>query len=116
MKQNEYILCAAIHYDDGKKHVHQCKNIESGFVVAGRRHHNCITTISILMGEGNYDKKLLARDAQGFITNTDKYVTRKEAYIIAVAAGQIEKRKVDKLGQETSEILISEDLYSEDVW
>ena len=38
----ERILCAAIWYNDGKKHVHQPINIETGFVICGRRHHNCI--------------------------------------------------------------------------
>ncbi len=40
----EYILSAANYYNDGKKHEHQPNNIEIGFVVCGRRHHNCIGT------------------------------------------------------------------------
>lgn len=32
------IMCAAIHYDDGKQHTHQPYNIESGLVDCGWRH------------------------------------------------------------------------------
>ena len=47
----EYILCSAIWIDDGvTTYVHQPKNIKQGFVVAGRRHHNCITTLAMLQG------------------------------------------------------------------
>jgi len=40
----EYILCAAIWCNDGKKHVHQPRNVPKGFVIGGRRHHNCFIT------------------------------------------------------------------------
>ena len=106
MKDEEYILCSAIHYNDGKEHVHQPKNIAEGIVIAGRRHHNCITTLAALMGDG-YDKKLAGRDGQGFLTNTDRFVTRKEAYIIAEKAQQLLHRMHDK----TNPILISEDVW-----
>ena len=106
MEDKEYILCSAIHYNDGKEHVHQPKNITSGIVIAGRRHHNCITTLSALVGD-EYDKKLAGRDAQGFITNTDRFVTRKEAYIIAEKAEQLLHNMHDK----TNPILISEDVW-----
>jgi hypothetical protein len=44
-----YIICAAIWYDDKiTTHRHQPKNIKSGYVVTGRRHHNCIAIHSIL--------------------------------------------------------------------
>lgn len=45
---SEYIICSAIHFDDGKEYVHQPKNIKSGFVVTGRRHHNCYNVLSSL--------------------------------------------------------------------
>lgn len=104
--EKEYILCAAIHYDDGMEYSHQPKNIKAGIVVAGRRHHNCITTIAMLT-EGNYDKKLAAREAQGFITNTDRFVNRKEAYVIAKEAGQL----LHNLHDDTNPILTSEDVW-----
>lgn len=113
----EYILCAAIWFQDGKKYHHQPKNIEAGLVICGRRHHNCITTRAAT----SIDR--LCPNVQGFITNTDRFVDRKEAYQIALKAGQVEPRKPNKELDEyfgtkagDTDILISEDLYSEDVW
>lgn len=116
MKTKEYILCAAIHFNDGKEHVHQPVNISSGFVVVGRRHHNCYGTLaSIGLAICLEDRVRMMvnkadRDHQGFITNLNRYVDRKEGWKIAKAAGQI------KIGFEASEsgedsILISENLY-----
>jgi hypothetical protein len=102
IKIKEYILCAAIHVKDGIKHEHQPKNIETGFVVCGRRHHNCYATLSI-MGDEKYSKLMVGREGQGFITNTDRYVDRKEGYYIAYAANQIL-------------LNYHEDLYSEDLY
>ena len=89
MDKKEYILCATNHYDDGEKQIHGPKNIESGFVICGRRHHNCI---SIFVGE--YE--------QGFLTNTNRFVDREEAAKIAFDYGQI---------KEETKRLFSEDLY-----
>lgn len=95
----EYLLCAAIHYEDGKKYEHQPKNIESGIVVCGRRHHNCYTTLARLLGD-RYDIKLTHN--QGFVTNRDRYLERKDAAQVAYKCGQI------KTEQKT--------IFSEDVW
>jgi len=118
MNKKEYILCAATHFKDGKTHEHQPKNIETGLVICGRRHHNCYATLFAL------DKKrqdlVDEREVQGFITNLDRFVNREEAYEIALASGQCKPkvfdRSLDKLFSEslpanTKMILISEDLY-----
>ena len=97
--KKEYILCAAIHYDNGIEYVHQPKNIYSGIVVCGRRHHNCFTILFNMFNEDDYSKK---NTTQGFLTNTDLFVDRKEAAQIAFEAGQI--------GHVTKS-LFSEDLY-----
>jgi len=92
----EYILCAANHYDDGKKHVHCPNNIESGFVICGRRHHNCINTFALMVGFP-YDEnglKLKNTEEQGFLTNTDRFVSREEAAQIAFDAGQITQHTI----------------------
>ena len=39
-----YIICAAIWFKDGNKYSHQPRNVDSGLVVCGRRHHNCFLT------------------------------------------------------------------------
>ena len=97
---DEYIICSGIWFDDGKKYAHQPKNIETGIVVAGRRHHNCYSTLANVTGRTSahldYEK------VQGFITSQDRFVDRKEAAKIAFRNGQTIKEK---------KTLFSEDLY-----
>ncbi|NBU81377.1 MAG: hypothetical protein EBS55_06995 [Flavobacteriaceae bacterium] len=96
----EYLLCSAIWFDDGiDTYVHQPRNIKTGFVVCGRRHHNCFTIKAMLQGVGRKDYK---DEVQGFLTNKDRFVDRYEAAQIALASGQIKEP--------------TERLYSEDVW
>lgn len=96
----EKILCAAIWYNDGKGHEHQPKNIKTGYVWCGRRHHNIITLRSELLGEPTRRET----SVQGFITSLDRFVDRLEGNIIAMAAGQA-------LHNIEGDELISEDLY-----
>lgn len=97
----EYLLCSAIWFDDGvDTYVHQPRNIKTGFVVCGRRHHNCFTTVAMLMGIRK--ERLTKEEVQGFLTNKDRFVDRYEAAQIALASGQIKEPK--------------ERLFSEDVW
>ena len=95
--RSEYILCAAIYYADGKARVHQPKNINSGIVVCGRRHHNCLAIMSEFLEKPNRTKII-----QGFLTNTDRFVDRQEAAKIALEAGQVDS----DLSR-----LVSEDVY-----
>ena len=92
----EYILCAAIHYPDDIEHVHQPRNITTGIVVCGRRHHNIIATVADLANLKSHHV------TQGFLTSRDRFVNRIEAAEIAFYAGQIETRK---------DSLFSEDIY-----
>ncbi len=93
----EYVICAAIHFDDGKFYVHQPRNITKGFVICGRRHHNCF----IAKKCSEFSEK--TGDAiQGFLTSKDIFLDRKEAGKLAFEAGQITT--------ETT-CLFSEDLY-----
>jgi hypothetical protein len=99
-----YIICAAVWFKDGKKHNHQPKNIETGIVVCGRRHHNCLIT-AFELNDGkridvNKDKE--RNTIQGFLTSDDRFVDRAEGGQIAFEAGQIEKN---------TDCLFSEDLY-----
>jgi hypothetical protein len=95
VEDKEYILCAAIYFNDSKEYPHQPVNIKTGFVVTGRRHHNCYATLSTIghaLGlDGIVKNKFerIDRDNQGFITNTDRYVNRKEAWKIACNSGQV---------------------------
>jgi hypothetical protein len=102
----EYILCSAIWYDDKKVYAHQPKNIKSGFVICGRRHHNCIMTVAVLakMNMRNCLKFRQMKQVQGFLTNKDKLVNRRKGYDVAFISGQIKEAKGSKL------------LFSEDLW
>ncbi|HYH13999.1 MAG TPA: hypothetical protein VD794_02195 [Flavisolibacter sp.] len=110
----EFILCAAIHFNDGKAHEGQPKNIESGFVVTGRRHHNCYATLKAIADSIGLQERIRLiiekadRDHQGFITSTDRFVLRPEAFKIAKENNQIYHALHDKC---EDGILISEDLY-----
>jgi len=95
----DYIICAAIHFNDGKKYEHQPFNITEGFVICGHRHHNCFMTAYIL----NKDEKLKGIvKVQGFLTKKNRFVDRGEGGIIAFHAGQTTKLR---------KRLFSEDLY-----
>jgi hypothetical protein len=107
----EYIICAANHYDDYNIHDHQPVNIDSGFVICGRRHHNCIKTFTMIQcfPYNVLGHTIKTTEVQGFLTNTNRFVDRKEAYKIAFEANQIIG---PNKGREHNEIgLTSEDLY-----
>lgn len=93
---DEYILCAAIHYKDGIRRIHQPKNIRSGFVICGFRHSNCIMTLRNMVPTNNNNS------TQGFLTSKNRFVDRQKAAKIAFKSDQIEKRV---------SALISEELY-----
>lgn len=119
MYRKEFILCAAIWYDDKKKHDLQPKNIRTGFVVAGRRHADCYATVKALLGiEGAIElkKDIIAEMEnktdhnlhQGFLTSANRYVGREEAFRIAKRNSQL---KLKYVRRDTSPELYSEDLY-----
>lgn len=121
MGKREFILCAAIWYNDGGKYEAQPKNIESGFVVCGRRHHNCYQTVAVIAGLDeaiklkitNIENRMTKEDyrnSQGFITSLDRYVNRAEGYKIAKENNQIQFGATATENGENS-ILISENLY-----
>ena len=101
------ILCSAIWVDDERIYEHQPKNIESGFVICGRRHHNCIVTMMMIFEDIEllvpYKKN--GKIIQGFLTNDDQFVDRREGYKIAKEANQIIHNE-----------LIGSILTSEDLW
>lgn len=92
-KPKEHIICAANYYDDGCTYeCHKPSGIpKTGFVITGRRHHNCIFIFSKIF-RYPYDEKalkIMQTEIQGFLTNTNRFVDRKEAYKIAKEANQI---------------------------
>ena len=95
----ERVLCAALYIDDQQEHPHPPRNIQTGFVVAGHRHHNCLATAAVLLGRPVHD------GVQGFITTNNRMVSRAEARALAIISGQV------PLLTPPTHQLYSEDLY-----
>ena len=117
----ERILCSAIYVCDDKRYVHQPKNIDFGFVVCGRRHHNCFSILKIItdlkrpefveISSGVFVvKKNKNKVTQGFLTSEDRFVTRSAAFLIAYHAQQIIRPVPENQLHKVTE-LFSEDLY-----
>jgi len=114
--RKEYITCAAIYYpeidlSDVRSSISYPSNIQQGIVVTGHRHSNCINTMLVLRGIRSVERSndpneiVTGCSIQGFMTSNNRFVNRKEAAIIALAAKQI-----DVLNYSKTE-LYSEDLY-----
>ena len=97
----ETIFCAAIWYKDYPTAVHNVKNVDSGCVVCGYRHPQCIHTFVSLTGKRGVQIEC-GKYESGFLTSQNRFVGRKEAAIIAFNAGQISYKKPR---------LYSEDIY-----
>ena len=105
-KQPERILCASTYCDNGIEYQGQPQNIATGFVLSGHRHDNPMVNYMTFIEQNvpSFDNSLMVN---GFLTSKNRFVTREEAYLIAVEAGQIVKRDSNS----ENEILISEELY-----
>jgi len=105
MTQEEKILCAAIWYKEIQlKRVIDGllpKNCDVGIVVTGHRHAHAMWTMTSLTGLRSVESEV-GKYVQGFLTNLNRFVDRKEAAIIATNAKQINT---------VTETLFSEDLY-----
>lgn len=108
-KHKEYILCAAVWYDDKIERPHLPRNIQTGMVVAGWRHFNCIHQLIKMFcpnwlkieQEGNILGEIKKNSIQGFLTSKGNFVDRNTAGQIAFESGQYKSLKT----------LYSEDLY-----
>lgn len=133
ISKQEYVVCAAIWYDNGLQYKFQTQTygVPTGFVLCGYRHphicdvlptnpyylekcfldeeHNAeqIQKYEELKYKYGWQENGLTRckTVQGFMTSTGRFVGRKEAWKIAVASGQISEN-----GGYNKE-LFSEDLY-----
>lgn len=104
----EYILCAAVWYKEYDpdyaeevKRQSRPKNVTRGMVFCGQRHLQCIRTFSYVTGKRSVDSEI-GDNEQGFLTNTNRFVSREEGGQIAFDAGQTKELK---------QTLYSEDLY-----
>lgn len=114
MNNKEYIICAAIWYQDGIVRFNQPRNVESGIVVGGWRHGNCISTLKTMFYDDFQNcevcnKKrieVLNNDIQGFLTNKGNFVDREVGLKIAKENNQLINKASDTKTQ-----LFSEDIY-----
>lgn len=107
MNEKEWIICAAIWYKDFQTSIRNPVNINHGTVVFGLRHPDCISTVLCLTGKRTvrFADDGVGETEQGFLTNTHRFVNRKDAAIIAIQSKQIEKLNY------STDTLYSEDLY-----
>jgi len=107
----EKIQCSAIWYKDlplKKPEVLKLRgfapyNVDRGIVFCGWRHINCLYQMVAITGLRQCE---VGEEIQGFLTNLNRFVDRKEGYYIALEAKQILN-----LNTVTEEFLYSEDLY-----
>ena len=106
----EFIICSAVWYKEFP-HIKNTeipldrylpKNCNSGAVFTGLRHVQCIFLKCAVTGLRDAES---GDSIQGFLTNTNRFVDRQEAWNIAKEVNQIIKVSG---GEET--------LYSEDLW
>ena len=103
----EYILCAAIWYKDFPVLEILNSNLlpincARGIVFCGHRHPHCIRQLNVVT---NKKQSEVGEYVQGFLTNKNRFVDRKEGLAIADKAGQLNDRVT------TRTQLYSEDLY-----
>jgi len=92
---DEFIICAAIRHED------------TGKIYYGHRHNHCIDASNgELSWTLNRQEISKIKRTQGFITNKNRFVDRKEALQIALANNQVIDIKQIRGNQ-----LYSEDLY-----
>lgn len=94
----EKVLCAAIWFDDGCKHVHQPYNIHTGFVLGGWRHGSILSSAkaALISTPAKFQ-------TQGFLTDKNRFLDRKQALDLVKETGQCTPEFDDEL--------YSEDLY-----
>ena len=106
----EKILCAAIWYKDlplvkiFESNVLPV-NCDRGIVFCGHRHPHCMYSMCSITGKRSVTPEV-GEYIQGFLTDKNRFVDRKEARKIAFDAGQLAGREVSGRHE-----LFSEDLY-----
>lgn len=110
MALNERIICAANWYPNlsfkdklkipSKQYLPI--NCKTGIVFSGHRHLQCQRQMNLVTGK----RAAEVEEIQGFLTNKNRFVDRKEAAQIAINEDQILDKSISNI-----ESLYSEDLY-----
>ena len=89
----EYILCSAIWYkelplinNDIPSDLLRPINCNSGIVFCGHRHPHCLYQMVAITGKYQHEA---GEEVQGFLTSENRFVDRKEGWVIAEKSGQI---------------------------
>lgn len=117
--RQEFIICSAIWIKDSKSYKDNPINISIGLVIAGRRHNNCFSTFKLINPDFNFTKEDVIC---GFITNTNRFLNREEAFVVAQNNNQLlipdlhkKAHEIKLLGidfpKDSKPILTSEDLF-----
>ena len=103
MPKIEHILCAAMYNSEFGDHAVPARTYAypDGVLIAGWSHADILCTLNRMGVMSGFDKW-----QQGFITSHKRYVDRREAAIIAIAAEQVEAKNLRNMQ------LYSEDLFS----
>lgn len=103
----EKIICAAIWYQDLPDQHFLPKNLDHGLVVCGHRHGHCIDIVKVLSGLRTVQiaPDGVGETTQGFLTDTNRFVNREDALLIAKGANQLNGR-----------VRYGNELYSEDIY
>jgi hypothetical protein len=109
---SEKIICSAIWYKDlplVKPEVLRHRgfspyNVDRGIVFCGWRHMNCMYQMVAITGLRSCESEV-GEYMQGFLTNKNRFVDRKEGAEIAIREGQVINPNVNP------NMLFSEDLY-----
>ena len=106
---SEKIICSAVWYkefplvrDDMPIGFTRPQNCDVGIVFCGLRHHNCLYQMVAITGKRQCE---MGEEVQGFLTSKNRFVDRKEGWIIA----EREKQIIRQSGGHGT--LYSEDLY-----
>ena len=75
-------------------------NINTGLVVCGLRHCNCFSILSQIFPFRDYKNNMV----QGFITNHNRFLDRKDALVVAKKAKQIIKKHDPKDRLDSSDL------------
>ena len=108
IRKIEKIICSAIWYKHLPDTIYSPVNIDQGMVVCGHRHGNIIEIVKRLseLRTVTYALDATGEFIQGFLTNTNRFVDRKEGWDIAEKANQINDRV-----RGSDRTLYSEDIY-----
>lgn len=101
--KKEFIICSAVKWLK--------IGIPGGIIVCGRRHADCYKSIEGILEINLGDLDEDERKRQGFMTSMGRYVTRKEAFKIAMANNQIFHSMYDNDDSREERELTSEDLF-----